>query len=88
MLVIGIILVTIIAVAASSLDDARMSAVVNGIMVLQRASVVGSIASSHFSGSGGGDFFRYLSLVNLDIQVIKPGCKVPIIPFFNLFWSA
>ena len=76
-----------------------MGRVVAGIVALQQVrrigkcvaeslqvSVVGGIAAVEFDQSNAALFFRYLSLLNLNIQVVKPGCTVPIIGFVDLFW--
>ena len=84
--VIGSILMLIVAVAASVLNDHRMGVVVRAIIVLQRFAVVGGVAATAFANSGARSFFLYLSLLNLNIQIVKPGCTVPIIAFTDLFW--
>ena len=85
-LIIGIVLVLIVGIAASTLDDKKMGNVVGAIVIFQRGSVVGGSAATAFANTDAGTFFRYLSLVNLNIQVVKPGCSVPVIGFVNLFW--
>lgn len=71
---------------AAFLDDARLGTVVAAVVTLQQISVIGGVAGAQLSDSGAGAFFRYLSLLNLNIQIVKPGCSVPFISFVNLFW--
>lgn len=72
--IIGVCLVIVVAIATSVFDDKKLGNVVGAIIVLQRASVVGGIAASQFSTGAGGTFFRYLSLINLNIQIVTVLC--------------
>jgi hypothetical protein len=32
------------------------------------------------------EFFSFLSIVNLDVETVKPGCSIPLITVVGMFW--
>jgi hypothetical protein len=32
------------------------------------------------------EFFFFVSIVNLDVEAVKPGCPIPLITVVGMFW--
>lgn len=90
-IVIGATCITIaLALSVAFLHAAQLVLVVTAVVVLQSIVTVGQQGARDLPGATGSTLaavFSYLSVINFDLQILRPGCSVPALTFIDLFWA-
>ena len=77
-----------LAVAVATAHANKLSTAVSAVLVVQHLSVVGKLAGQQIPDSLTwlSELFTVLSMLNFDIQFVKPGCVVGALSFLTVYW--
>jgi len=83
------LLVTIaLSFGVAILDAVNLVKLVTAFVLLQRFSSIGASGAQNLPGSIGASLstvFSFISIVNFDLQILRPGCSIPAFNFIRLF---
>ena len=77
-----------LSVGVVTLSPLHLVNLVTAFVLLQQISVIGAQGANNIPGSAGpalATFFSFISVVNFDLQILRPGCSVPSFSFLALF---
>ena len=88
LVVIAFVLFLSLSVAVATASANQLSTAVSAVLVVQHLSVVGKLAAQQVPASLTWlvQAFSVLSMLNFDIQFIKPGCVVGELSFLTVYW--
>jgi hypothetical protein len=78
----------ILSIGVATLTAVHLVYLVTAFIILQQVSAIGAQGAASLPGSAGpalATFFQYVSVVNFDLQILRPGCSVPSFTFITLF---
>ena len=77
------------AVAVATLSAKRLAGAVSALLLMQHLSVVGKLGGSQVASSMPwvSELFTVLSMLNFDLQFVKPGCAVGEMSFLTAYWA-
>ena len=77
-----------LAVAVATAHANKLSTAVSAVLVVQHLSVVGKLAGQQVPASLTWlvQAFSIISMLNFDIQFVKPGCVVGALSFLSVYW--
>ena len=74
----------------ATLSSQGLTLFVGGVLMMQHIVVVGKLLAQRLPASSGrslfSSIFQYLSIVNLEIDMFKPGCAVGKISFLTIYF--
>ena len=76
------------AVAVATLSARGLTSVVSSLLLMQHLSVVGKLGGSQVASGMPWvtELFTVLSMLNFDLQFVKPGCVVASMSFLTVYW--
>ena len=89
LLLVAVALFACMAVCVAALSPTRLSIAVATLLLIQHFSVIGKAgrtANSFLSGAGSTSMFTVISMLNFDVQFVKPGCVVAQLSFLTVYW--
>ena len=88
LLIIAFALFLSLSVAVAVASANRLSTAVSAVLVVQHLSVVGKLAGQQIPSSLTWlvQTFSIISMLNFDIQFVKPGCVVSVLSFLTVYW--
>ena len=88
LLIIAFVLFLSLAVAVAAASANNLSTAVSAVLVVQHLSVVGKLAGQQVPSSLTWlvQTFSIVSMLNFDIQFVKPGCVVGALSFLTVYW--
>ncbi len=85
----AVIIFVALTIAVAMLSSRYLALVVSSLIALQQFVVIGKSAVQSLPESMDWitQLIGFLSVVNFDVQMVKPGCIVPQLTFLSLYWT-
>ena len=87
----AVIIFTVLTAAVAVLPSSRLAFIITALIALQQFVVLAKSSIQQLPEGPAftrfAEFIGFISVINFDVQMVKPGCVLPTLTFVDLYWA-